>query len=47
MLWALLALVMLPALWVLQIEITYARNVRHIPAAFRSHPHAPTRLWKA
>jgi len=42
-----LALALVPALWVLQIEITYARNVRHIPASFRSWPHAPTRLWKA
>ena len=45
--WVMLALVLLPALWVLKIEITYARNVRHIPAAFRPQQHAPTRLWKA
>ena len=42
-----LALVLLPALWVLKVEITYERNVRHIPAAFRRQRHAPTRLWKA
>jgi hypothetical protein len=42
-----LALVLLPALWALKIEITYERNVRHIPAAFRPEHHALTRLWKA
>ncbi len=45
-LWVMLALVLLPALWVLKIEIIYARNVQHIPAAFRPQRHAPTRLWK-
>ncbi len=45
--WVMLALVLPPALWVLKIEITYARNVRHIPAAFRLQHHPPTRMWKA
>ena len=44
--WVMLALVLLPALWVLRIEITYAHNVRHIPAAFRPRRHASIRLWK-
>jgi hypothetical protein len=42
-----LALVLLPALWILKIEITYERNVRHMPAAFRLQRHTLTRLWKA
>lgn len=45
-LWMVLALVLLPALWALKVEIAYARNVRHIPAAFRSRQHAVPRLWK-
>jgi hypothetical protein len=45
--WIVLALVLLPALWVLKIEVTYAHNVRHIPAAWRWQRHAPTRLWRA
>jgi hypothetical protein len=45
--WIVLALVLLPALWVLKVEVTYERNVRHIPAAFRWQHHAPTHLWKA
>ncbi len=46
-LWIVLALVLVPALWVLRIEITYERNVQHIPAAFRPRQHAVPRLWKA
>jgi len=35
------------ALWVLNIEITYERNVRHIPADFRVRHRNTTYLWKA
>lgn len=39
--------VALPALWVLQIEFTYERNVRHgIPADFRVHPQHTVVMWK-
>jgi hypothetical protein len=45
-LWLLLALIVLPILWVLQIEFTYERNVRHgIPADFREHRHEVV-MWK-
>ena len=47
-LWLLLALIVLPALWVLQIEFTYERNVRHgIPADFRIQPEHTVVMWKA
>jgi hypothetical protein len=47
LLWVLIALIVLPALWVLQIEFTYERNIRHgIPADFTVHrPHAVV-MWK-
>lgn len=46
-LWLLLALTLVPTLWMLQIEFTYERNVRHgIPADFRMEPqHIPV-MWK-
>ena len=34
-------------LWMLNVEITYERNVRHIPTDFRVRHHNPTYLWKA
>jgi hypothetical protein len=37
----------LPALWVLQIEFTYERNVhRGIPADFHVHPQHTVVMWK-
>ncbi len=48
MLWALVAAVALPALWVLEIEFTYQRNVRHgIPADFSIHRPHVVNMWKA
>lgn len=45
-LWFALAMALLTALWVLNVEITYRRNVRHIPTDFRvRHRHA-VELWK-
>ena len=46
-LWLLIALMTLPALWILEVEVTYERNVRHgIPADFRDYePHEVT-MWK-
>ena len=48
MVWALLAAVTLPALWMLEIEVTYERNIRHgIPADFSiQRPHV-VQVWKA
>lgn len=46
-LWLLLALSMLPLLWVLQIELAYQRNVRHgIPADFREYEPSEVVVWK-
>ena len=45
---AVAVLIALPALWVLQIEITYERNVRRgIPADFRVHRPHVVNMWKA
>lgn len=47
MLWALVPAVVLPALWVLQIEVTYQHNIRHgIPADFSIHHRHVVPLWK-
>ena len=46
--WFLIALLTLSAMWVLQIELTYERNVRRgIPADFRIHPEHTVVMWKA
>jgi hypothetical protein len=46
-LWLLLAILMLPLLWVLQIELAYERNVRHgIPADFRENEPSEVVMWK-
>ncbi len=46
-LWLLVVLIALPALWILQVELTYARNVRHgIPADFRMHRLHEVVMWK-
>jgi len=37
----------LAALWILNVEITYERNVRHIPTDFRVRHHNTTYRWKA
>jgi hypothetical protein len=47
LLWMLLAVVVASALWVLKVELTYERNVRHIPTSFRLRRHNSTNLWKA
>ncbi len=47
LLWIVVVLIMASALWVLSIEITYERNVRHIPTDFRVRHHKPTYRWKA
>jgi hypothetical protein len=45
--WLAVALALASAWWVLNIEITYERNVRHIPTDFRVRPHAATYQGKA
>ena len=45
--WILLTLGTLCALWVLNIEITYRRNVCNLPAEFQFRRHVITRLWRA
>ncbi|MGC2108152.1 MAG: hypothetical protein WA655_01455 [Candidatus Korobacteraceae bacterium] len=47
LLWIMLAAVFALSLWLLNIELTYRRNVRHMPAAFQPHRHVVTHLWKA
>ena len=47
LLWMLVAMVVASALWVLKVEITYERNVRHIPAQFRLRTHGRPYNWKA
>lgn len=47
-LWLLLALLMLPLLWVLQVELAYEKNMRHgIPADFREYEPNEVVMWKA
>jgi hypothetical protein len=46
-LWIAAATVLVSALWALNVEITYERNVRHIPTNFHQwHRSAPAH-WKA
>jgi hypothetical protein len=45
--WGLLIAIAGAALWVLNIEVTYERNVRHIPASFRLERYADITLSKA
>ena len=43
--WLVIAVVLASALWALEIEITYERNVRHIPTNFHQwHRATPHRL---
>lgn len=47
LLWLLLAAVVASALWVLKVEVTYERNMRHMPTDFRLRHHARVYNWKA
>jgi hypothetical protein len=47
LLWIAAAAVLVAALWVLNVEVTYERNVRHIPTNFRERYHPPAHRWKA
>lgn len=46
LLWMLLAIIAASALWVLQVEMTYERNVRHVPTQFRMRTHERPYNWK-
>ena len=47
LLWMLLGVVLASALGVLNVEITYQSNARHVPAQFRLRTHARPYNWKA
>ncbi|MGA3315817.1 MAG: hypothetical protein ABSC64_05190 [Candidatus Korobacteraceae bacterium] len=47
LLWMLLGVVVASALWVLNVEITYESNTRHVPTQFRLRTHARPYNWKA
>ncbi len=47
LLWIAVAAILASALWVLDVEITYERNVRHIPSNFHMRRHNPPNRWKA
>ncbi len=44
--WGLLMVIAGAVLWVLNIEVTYERNVRHIPTAFHLERYADITLHK-
>lgn len=47
-LWSAVAVVLLPVFWIMQVEVTYERNIRRgIPANFHlQRPHV-VQMWKA
>jgi hypothetical protein len=47
LLWMLLAVIVASGLWVLNLELTYERNVRHIPTNFLLRTHSKPYIWKA
>ncbi len=47
LLWIAAAAILASTLWALNVELTYERNVRHIPTDFRLRHHNPTYNWKA
>jgi hypothetical protein len=47
LLWTLLALVVASAVWILNVVLTYERNVRHIPTQFRLRTHERPYNWRA
>ncbi len=45
-LWSLVVIVAAVALWLLNLEITYQRNVRNLPADFQLRRHTINSIWK-
>ncbi len=46
LLWMAAAAILASVLWMLNVEITYERNVRHIPSNFHLQRHNPPTRWK-
>ena len=46
LLWIVVATILVCGLWILNVEITYEHNVRHIPTDFRVRHRNQTYLWK-
>ena len=46
-LWVVLAMMLGSALWALNIEITYERNVRHLRTDLRTRRQHPIIRWRA
>jgi len=47
LLWMIATVILAVGLWVLRVEITYERNVRHIPTDFHQRHHSTPTPWKA
>ena len=47
LLWIVVAGLLASALWMANVEITYQRNVRHIPTNFRQRHNNPPNRWRA
>ena len=47
LLWMLLAVMVVSAVWVLKVEVAYQRNSRHLPAQYRLRMHGRPYNWKA
>ncbi len=45
-LWMVLGILAASALWLLNIEITYRRNLQHLPTDFPMRRHVITRSWR-
>jgi hypothetical protein len=45
-LWLVLTIVAVGGLWVLNLEVTYRRNVRNLPTNFQLRRHTINRIWK-
>jgi hypothetical protein len=44
--WLLLGIAAVSGLWLLNLEITYRRNVRNLPTDFQLRRHTINRIWK-
>lgn len=44
--WIVVAVAVSSALWVLNVELTYERNVKHLPASFLQRQHTTVYNWK-
>jgi hypothetical protein len=47
LLWLAVMMLLASALLVIDVEVTYERNVRHIPAHFQIQHRPPAQLWRA